>query len=36
MLWELGQNNQIQPKNNRDVYVAGKITATGPIYSEEA
>lgn len=36
MLWELGQNNQIQPKDNRDVYVAGKITATGPIYSEEA
>lgn len=36
MLWEAGQNNQIQPKNNKDVYVAGKITATGSIYSEEA
>lgn len=36
MLWESGQNNQIQPKDNKDVYVAGKITATGSIYSEEA
>jgi len=36
MLWESGQNNQIQPKNNKNVYVAGNITATGSIYSEEA